>query len=61
MKEDVTVEPPVLAPPTGATADGGVEFRFPVEVEVLTTVARVDTDEAVRVALSSLASALRSA
>ena len=62
MAEDVTAGEPVVAVPPGeVVAATGVEYRFPVEVEVRTTLAAADIDWAVEKALASLASAVRSA
>jgi hypothetical protein len=41
--------------------DTGVEYRFPVEVEVRTTLAQADLDRLMEIALASLANAVRSA
>jgi hypothetical protein len=57
MAEQVTADEPVVT----TSATGGVEYRFPVEVEVRTTVAAADVDQAVQKALTQLTSAVRSA
>jgi hypothetical protein len=58
MAEDVTAEP-VVTGDVGTAGD--VEYRFPVEVEVRTTLAAADIDRAVQKALVQLADAVRSA
>jgi hypothetical protein len=62
MAEEVTAgEPAIVTTPGDPAAVADVEYRFPVEVEVRTTLAAADIDRAIQLALASLAGAVRDA
>jgi len=57
MAEDVTAGEPIVE---ATTSGGGVEYRFPVEVEVRSTRAEGDLQQVARLVLGMLASAVKS-